>query len=278
MERGALTSGLTPAGTLPRLAAAWLRGAGAGVADLLLPRACAACERAMDRHEPGIVCGRCWARLKWLASPQCVRCGHPLGERLRARAAAAPASPITCHWCPLLPPYVRAVRSVCWVSAGSALAIVHALKYRGWHAVADGMAERMARLDWPRDVREERAAVLPVPLGADRLRERGYNQSERLARALAARWGVPLWRDCLARTRGTRTQTRLTPQERLRNVSGAFRATTTRELQGSHVVLVDDVVTTAATLNACAAALFEAGARVVSYATFGRAPATGDRT
>lgn len=280
MERGALTPARALPDTPTRTDAvrSLLLDVRTGAADFLFPRTCAACERALDRTEAGIVCGRCWARLRWLPAPQCARCGHPLGEKLRARAAAASSSPVLCHWCPLLPPYVRSVRSVCWVSGGSALAIVHALKYRGWHAVADGMAERMARLDWPRDAREERAAVLPVPLGADRLRERGYNQSERLARALAARWGAPLWTDCLTRTRGTRTQTRLTPQERLRNVSGAFRAdTATRELRGKHVVLVDDVVTTAATLNACAAALFEAGARVVSYATFGRAPATGDR-
>jgi ComF family protein len=177
---------------------------------------------------------------------------------------------------------VRAVRSVCWASTGdsdSGLAIVHALKYDGWHGVANEMASRMARLDWPRDVVDERAALIPVPLSRQRLRERGYNQSEALASALAVRWKVPLWGDVLRRVRNTETQTRLTPGDRLRNVSGAFSAppSARQALRGTHVVLVDDVVTTAATLNACAAALCAGGARIVSYVTFGRAPALGDR-
>jgi predicted amidophosphoribosyltransferase len=77
----------------------------------------------------------------------------------------------------------------------------------------------------------------------------------------------------------TQTQTRLTPEQRLVNVSGAFRARDDARdrLRLAHIVLVDDVVTTAATLNACAAALHAGGARIVSFVTFGRAPATGDR-
>jgi ComF family protein len=137
----------------------------------------------------------------------------------------------------------------------------------------------MARLSWPDDVRRERSAIVPVPLGATRMRERGYNQSELLARALAAHWQVPVWTDVLTRARETSSQTRLTPEDRLRNVSGAFHAVVSEriKLRGAHVVLIDDVVTTASTLNACAAALFDGGARVLSYVTFGRAPAAGDR-
>jgi ComF family protein len=235
-------------------------------AALFLPIQCVVCESLLDRSEQGIVCGRCWARLPLLAAPRCDRCGHPT----QARA---------CRWCELLPPYVRAARSACWAAGGIGLGVVHALKYQGWHRVADEMATRMSRLDWPRDVIDERAALVPVPLSAARERERGFNQSERLAAALARRWRLPMRGDALARVRHTETQTRLTPGERLRNVSGAFRAPPSARnvLRGAHVVLVDDVVTTAATLNACAAALCEGGARIVSFVTFGRAPATGDR-
>ena len=135
----------------------------------------------------------------------------------------------------------------------------------------------MARLSWPPDVLRERSLLVPVPLAPSRLRERGYNQSALLARALAPRWGVPVL-EALTRTRATATQTRLTPGDRLRNVAGAFVATVPKgALAGEHVVLVDDVVTTAATLNSCATALFEGGARIVSYVTFGRARAAGDR-
>ena len=156
---------------------------------------------------------------------------------------------------------------------------MHALKYEGWRLAADGMAGRMARLAWPRDVVDERTALIPVPLAAARLRERGFNQSELIARSLAARWRVPVWADVLARLRNTETQTRLAPGDRLRNVAGAFDVSTSvaTRLRGAHLVLVDDVVTTAATLNACAAMLMRGGARIVSYVTFGRARSARDR-
>jgi len=179
----------------------------------------------------------------------------------------------------LLPPFVRAARSVAWAAGDVGLGIVHALKYAGWYRVAVEMAARMARCDWPVDVREERAALVPVPLSSKRQRERGYNQSACLADALAAVWKIPVWNGVLARTRHTETQTRLTPGDRLRNVTGAFsaRPSTHNQLHGAHLIVVDDVVTTAATLNACASALCAGGARIVSFVTFGRAPALGDR-
>ena len=223
------------------------------------------CDRLLDAGEEGLVCGRCWNRLSLLAHPQCARCGHPMRG--------------VCEWCALIPDYVCAVRSVCWTHKGTGAAIVHALKYRGWHAVGREIAERMGRLAWPADGGFARAAVVPVPLAPSRERERGYNQSERIGSALARRWSAPLWSDALERVKSTETQTRLTPGDRLANVSNAFRLRDARAqaVRNAHVVLVDDVVTTGATLNACAEALREGGARSISYVTFGRAPARGDR-
>ena len=248
------------------IAAAAIGRAAEAVLGLLLPRSCAACERVMEAGDRGLVCGLCWSRVRTLPHPQCARCGHP-----RRRPS--------CAWCEQLPPYVRAARSVCWATTGAGGDIVHALKYEGWHAAADAMAERMARLAWPEDVVAERAALVPVPLAPARMRERGFNQSELLARGLASRWSCPVWADCLERVRTTESQTRLTSADRLRNVSGAFRAVggALSRLRGRHVVLVDDVVTTAATLNACAEALFDGGARIISYITFARAHSIGDR-
>jgi ComF family protein len=250
----------------PDAGAARLARAAGALLDLLLPRVCAACGRPLQSGDTGVICGRCWSRLESLPAPHCPRCGHPV-----------PACG-SCAWCALLPPFVRAVRSVCSATSGAGPAIITALKYDGWTAAADGMAERMARLAWPLDVLEERAAVVPVPLAASRARERGYNQSELLARGLARRWGVPVWTGCIVRAKSTATQTRLTGGERRRNVCGAFRAVPGAvNFRGAHLVLVDDVVTTGATLNECATALYDAGARIVSYVTFGRAPAFGDR-
>ncbi|HSA55555.1 MAG TPA: double zinc ribbon domain-containing protein [Gemmatimonadaceae bacterium] len=235
----------------------------AGLA-LLLPRHCVVCEARLPDGDPGLGCGACWARLPRLPLPQCERCGYPLAEG-------------ACRWCPLLPAYVRGVRSVCWMPDGVAGELVHALKYHGWWRLADEMAVRMARLAWPADVIVERAAVIPVPLSRHRERERGFNQSERLAAALAARWHLPAWNDVLVRTTFTTSQTRLTPEQRLHNVAGAFGvAAHAARIRDAHLMLVDDVVTTAATLNACAAALFTGGARLISYVTFGRARLPGD--
>jgi ComF family protein len=157
--------------------------------------------------------------------------------------------------------------------------IVHALKYEGWYAVAREMAARMARLSWPDDVIAERTALVPVPLSAAREKERGYNQSTLIANELGRRWNVPVWEDGLNRTRTTRSQTELSPEERHANVAGSVRFHSRRgaDISGAHVVLVDDVVTTAATLNECARALYEAGARIISYVTFGRARSAADR-
>jgi ComF family protein len=242
------------------------RGWAQAALDFLLPCACVVCGRLNDPSDRGLACARCWNRLVILPAPRCERCGHPLGPR-------------RCTWCDLLPAYVRCARSVCWVDGGTGSALVHELKYGGWHALATPMAERMARLRWPDDVMRERTALVAVPLAGTRERERGFNQSARLAHALASHWHIPVWADVLVRSRSTETQTRLTPEARRHNVSGAFRAVagTRARLRGAHVVLVDDVVTTGATLVECASALLDGGARIVSFVTFGRAPAGGDR-
>jgi len=262
---------LTQAGQGFQSLSGLLRAALHGLADFALPIACVCCHRLLAAHEPGIVCGLCWTKVDWLPHPRCDRCGHP-SDRYR------------CRWCPLLPNFVRAVRSCCWVPDGIAGDLVHNLKYSGWSAIALGVVPHMARLSWPPDVVAERALLIPVPLAAERLRERGYNQSMLLATELANLWKVPV-RELLARSRPTQTQTRLAPAERLRNVAGAFSVIPGRgladggmkELARKHVILVDDVVTTAATLNSCATALYENGARIISYVTFGRARSASDR-
>lgn len=234
--------------------------------DFALPRVCVSCERLMSEAENGLVCGLCWARLPLFPHPICERCGHP-------------SNGAKCEWCALLPPYVRAARSLCWMPETPAGEIVHALKYGGWCAIAGEIAARMARLSWPDDVIGERTAVVPVPLSPSREKERGYNQSAAIAALLAVDWEIPMWRGCLTKTRSTRSQTELRPEERHANVAGSVRFNTHRDsgISGAHLVLVDDVVTTAATLNECARALYESGARTISYLTFGRARSPGDR-
>jgi ComF family protein len=251
-----------------------------GLGDLLLPRACAVCRTLLDASSTGLVCGTCWARCEPFPEPSCRRCGYPRRSMPGPRAEGDDGDGFaTCRWCHRLPTTVRAVRSVARVDAGTGGAIVHALKYGGWTAIADEMGRRMARLPFPDDVVAERVALVPVPLAPSRERERGFNQSQLLAEAVGRTWGIPVWSDVLRRTRATATQTRLTPSERTSNVSGAFGTDpgVSARLRRTHLVLVDDVLTTAATLNAAASALTERGVRLLSYLTFGRAPDAGDR-
>lgn len=245
----------------PRLSAAL-----DGLLELLFPICCVACERLVPAAEKGIVCGHCWSRVRELPDPRCERCGHPSDR-------------YSCRWCTQLPPFVRSARSYCWIGPGTAGYIVHALKYDGWLRVAEGIAERLARIPFLLDVVEERMAIVPVPISAERRRERGFNQCSAIAVSLAPRWEIPVWDDVLVRRSSTISQTELTPAERQSNVAGAFavNGSARDSLRGSHVVLLDDVVTTGATLGACASALFAGGARTISCVTFGRAPASGDR-
>jgi ComF family protein len=157
--------------------------------------------------------------------------------------------------------------------------LLAALKYQGWRGIADTMAERMVRVG--RELLDGLAApcYVPVPLAASRFRERGYNQSGLLARALVRRTGGAVVEDVLVRVRTTESQTQLTPAERRANVHHAFAVPAHRRdaIHGRSVVLVDDVLTTGATLNACAVALLDGGASDIRYWTFGRARSDADR-
>ena len=157
--------------------------------------------------------------------------------------------------------------------AGTAAAMVHLLKYGGWRELAEDMGEQMAAqsLGCMRELGV--TAVIPVPLSRTRLRERGFNQAELLAEVVAGICGWPIVRDVLIRHQHTRRQAQLSPRERLFNVSKVFSIEQERAdlLADGHLVLVDDVLTTAATAQECVRVLCGAGARAVSVLTFARA-------
>jgi ComF family protein len=218
----------------------------------LLPAACLLCEASVaEREGDALVCGLCRSRWQAVPGPLCHRCGQPRFVGLDCRICA--------DWSPGL----RSVRSAVWLE-DSARRAVHRLKYDGWWRVAEAMAEAMRGLE----PLTGRVSLIPVPLGARRARERGYNQSERIATALGRLIGAPVRCDILHRVRDTRSQTALTPEERQANLAGAF---TCREVRGLELVLVDDVFTTGATLVSAASALAAGGAEQVDGVTFARA-------
>ena len=153
---------------------------------------------------------------------------------------------------------------------------MHAVKYGGLPRIADDLVRAMAPL---RPGVDGPAALVPIPLAPRRLRQRGYNQSEVLARALAREWRIPVIPDVLVRTRETPTQTALTPETRLANVADAFGVNNVqcsindRSLDIDHwtLIIVDDVFTTGATLAEAARALESAGATRIHGVTFARA-------
>ncbi|MBN1246741.1 MAG: ComF family protein [Anaerolineae bacterium] len=148
---------------------------------------------------------------------------------------------------------------------------IHALKYRGGRDVAIPLAQRMA--DYWHDVGLRSDLLIPVPLHPQRERQRGYNQSALLAAALAAQVVVPVDMAILYRTRETASQTHLGQHERWDNVRDAFACSDApdHDLTGMRVMIIDDVATTGATLDACAAALRAQGARSVSAFTLAHA-------
>jgi ComF family protein len=231
--------------------AGW-RGSLADIERWLLPAACLLCDAPVgERENDALVCALCRARWRPVVGPLCQRCGQPVMQDLACR--------ICFGWSP----GVRRVRSAVWLEE-SARRAVHRLKYDGWWRVAEAMAAAMRGLE----PLTGRVSLIPVPLGSRRARERGYNQSERIAAALGRLTGAPVRGDLLRRVRETPTQTALTPEARQANLAGAFACTGVRGLQ---TVLVDDVFTTGATLVSAAAALSEAGATSVDGITFARA-------
>jgi ComF family protein len=219
--------------------------------DLVFPPRCVACRR------PGAwLCAACLAGVSYLSVPLCSHCGEPL-------SVTRHCSRLANHL-----PRLDGLRSAAW-HEGALRTALHQFKYRQLRVLRGPLGEVLTRAWRQSPLPEAIDLLLPVPLHARRVRERGYNQSLLLAQELARATGLSLAERSLVRVRHTRPQVGLRAAERLSNVDGAF-AYQGPALAGRRVCLIDDICTTGATLQACAIPLRAAGAGAVYAYTLAR--------
>jgi len=211
--------------------------------DLLFPQWCIGCGREGD-----YICGSCRQTLAVIPPPICPGCGRPQSQG------------ILCSSCAETQAVIDGIRSP-FLFDGVIRRAVHELKYRNLRALAAPLAELLYEYIMKNPIPGD--VLVPVPLHRKRYRERGYNQTALLARELGRLSGLPVVGNCLVRQCYTLPQARSTSVgERHDNVAEAF-ACRDGQLQGREVILVDDVSTSGATLNACAGVLKSAGAAAV---------------
>jgi len=244
-------------GALNACRGAWVHAARLAL-DIALPTLCVACREPVDGEG---VCAECWARLSFIAPPFCPKLGIPFvydpGPGLLSMEAISDP-----------PAYQRARAAVRYDDVARTL--VHALKYQDRTDLAPAMGRWMARAG--RELLEKADALVPVPLHWRRGWSRRYNQSGALARAIERQSGVKVTSEALRRVRPTEQQIGLSRSQRATNVQGAFKvaADRTAEMHGRRIVLIDDVLTSGATVDACARALLRARAAQVDVLVFAR--------
>jgi ComF family protein len=257
---GDVTRDLASVASAPRLkrAADTALGILRAALDLALPRLCAACRAPVEGQG---LCPACWSKLSFISRPYCERLGIPFAYDpgpgiLSMEAIADP------------PAYNRARAAVRFDEISRAL--VHALKYGDRIDLAPMMGRWLSHAG--RELLAEADALVPVPLHWRRNWTRRFNQSAMLAAAVSAASGVPIAAGALKRVKATAQQVGLTRSERAANIQGAFRVRPEGKaaVAGRRLVLVDDVLTSGATVEGCARTLLRAGAVNVDVLVFAR--------
>ncbi len=236
------------------------------VVDLVFPPRCPLCGEALARH--GGLCAACWSTLVLPGEPSCARCQRPLAHHGDGHEPDEGESGLVCAPCLAQPPCHDGISAATLYTEPSRK-LVLAFKHGRKVALA-GLLSRLMLARLP--VLEGAWLIVPVPLHRWRLWKRGYNQSALLAARIARARGVPLVVDALERIKPTLSLGGLGRRARAQALSGAIRARPSRagQLLGAQVLLVDDVLTSGATTDACVRALKKAGAARVRIACFAR--------
>ena len=242
----------------------WGRSGARRLLTLFFPRCCLVCGCVID--DGGAICPDCWGQFNFIAAPLCARCGYPFPHPV--------ADGAICGACTReAPPYASARAVLVYDAASRDLVLSFKYADRTRYAVAFGTW--LHRAGKPALARAD--VIAPVPLHRLRLLRRRYNQSLLLARALSRASGCPLIPDLLVRTRNTPTQGRLSRSARRRNVRRAFaiRKAAAAAVVGKSILLVDDVLTTGATVEACTRILLDGGVSEVHVLTLARVVRVG---
>jgi ComF family protein len=233
-------------------------GAANWLLDLVMPPQCLSCRGQIGAQ--GGLCAACWNEIHFLGRPCCVRCGHPFA--LEAQTG------LTCGACLKEPPAFDRARAAFSYDAASK-GLVLSFKHADRPGLARYFAPWMAQA--ARDLLADAELLVPVPLHRHRLLHRRYNQAALLAQALARHSAAEYCPDLLRRQRRTAPQGTLSRSERQRNIKGAFTlGRQAGRAAGRRVVLVDDVLTTGATIGSCAELLRAAGAVRIDVVTLAR--------
>jgi ComF family protein len=241
--------------------AAAARLAGAFALDLVYPPVCLACRRATAAHFA--LCPECWTQMRFIERPYCERLGVPFDVDLGQPGLLSPEAIAN-------PPAFARARSVALFDDGPSRLIVHRLKYYDRLEIARPVGRWMARAG--AELLEEADVLAPVPMHPLRLVKRRHNQAAVLAKAISRETGVPAAMRALERVKQTPPQVGLSRAQRAANLQGAFRVGEDGKfaILDRSVLLIDDVLTSGATANACARALLRAGAKRVDVLTFAR--------
>lgn len=225
------------------------------------PEVCQICGQERATVAEGFVGPRCWQRVRFIVPPFCDRCGLPQAGEITTK--------FECQNCREIKLHFRAARSAV-IATEFMLDVIHRYKYSRALWFEPFLADLLIRAAGPVLARDGCDMIVPVPLHPAKLREREFNQAERLGACLSRAAKIPLNTNLLKRVKPTQTQTQLSREERAANVQRAFAMRPGAKLKGGRVVLVDDVFTTGATTGACARILLDAGADDVYVWTVAR--------
>jgi competence protein ComFC len=228
---------------------------------LLYPNVCQLCDTQRATAAEGFVCARCWQQVRFIKPPFCQRCGLPY--------QGAITGAFECTNCREMKLHFRSARAAVSYK-GVVKEVLQRYKYKRALWFEPFLADLLIREALPELRQEKWDLLVPVPLHPAKKRQREFNQAERLATFLSAAAAIPMDTTLLKRVFRTETQTKLSRDKRTENMRNAFALRKRTKLKGERILLFDDVFTTGATTNACAAVLRAAGAAEVGVWTLAR--------